>query len=140
MFGRGLRLDARLSFALEVSVGDEVPVGRRLSARRRAGAVAHAESARRDPELRGCSAEQDVARLGAGESQRGAATLDRLAARGLAFVGGERGVAVNDLEALQIDVELVGGDLRERSADALPQLDLAREDGNRAVRVDAQPR
>src|SRR6185503_11920574 len=41
--------------------------------------------------------------------------------------------------ALQIDVELVGCNLRQRSADALAELDLAGEDGHGAVRVDAQP-
>src|SRR5882762_2608171 len=75
----------------------------------------------------------------AAAAQRGAAVLDRLAAGGLAFVRSERGVAVDDIDALQIDVELVGGDLRERRADALPQLDLAGEDRDRAVGVDAQP-
>src|SRR6266571_8164665 len=140
MFGRGFGLDARPSLALEVGVGDEVPVSRRFSTRRRASAVAHADRGRRDAELGACGVHQDVARLGAGEPHRGAALLDRLAAGGLALVGSERGIGVHDLDALQIDVELVGGDLGERGADALPQLDLAGENGDRAVRVDAQPR
>ena len=42
-------------------------------------------------------------------------------------------------DALEVDVELVGGDLRERGADALAELDLAAEDRHRAVGVDAQP-
>src|SRR5882672_8078814 len=81
----------------------------------------------------------DLARLGAGKAQRGAALLDREAAGRLALVGRARGVAVHDLDARQIHVQLVGGDLRERGADALPQLDLAREDRHGAGRIDPQP-
>jgi hypothetical protein len=47
---------------------------------------------------------------------------------------------MHQADALEIHVELVGRDLRERGADALAELDLAGEDGHRAVRVDAQPR
>src|SRR5205807_5093347 len=81
----------------------------------------------------------DLARLGAGEAQRGAALLHRQAARGLPFVWRERRVAVDDGDAFQIELELVGCDLRQRGADALAQLDLAAEDRHAAIRVDAQP-
>ncbi len=37
------------------------------------------------------------------------------------------------------DVELVGGDLAQRRQNALTELDLAREDGDAAIRVDADP-
>src|SRR5262249_19613684 len=49
------------------------------------------------------------------------------------------GVAVDDLDPLEVDIQLVGGDLGERGADALTQLDLAGEDRGRAVGIDAQP-
>src|SRR5712691_2498819 len=46
---------------------------------------------------------------------------------------------MDDVDALEIDVQLVGGDLRQRGADALSQLDLAREDRHLARRLDDNP-
>src|SRR6267142_2549745 len=83
---------------------------------------------------------QDVARLGAREAQRGAALLDRQGAGGLALVRRPRGIAVDHLDALEMHVELVRGDLRQRGAYALTELDLPGEDRDRAARIDAQPR
>ncbi len=64
--------------------------------------------------------------FGAGRAQRAAGMLDGQTARGDAFVraGGRRGA--HHLHAADIDIELVGGDLRQRGDDALPDLDLAR--------------
>ena len=83
--------------------------------------------------------EQDLARLGAGEAQRRAALLDRLAARGLPSFGVRAGVAGDHVDARERHVELFGRDLRERGEDALPELDLAGEHRDRAVGVDAEP-
>src|SRR5881397_3545277 len=94
---------------------------------------------RRRTELHRRGRNQDVARFGAREAKRGAAVLDREAAGGLTLVRGARGVAADDLDALEVHVQLVGGDLRQRGADALAQLDLAGEDRHGAVRVDAKP-
>src|SRR6185295_8097832 len=83
---------------------------------------------------------QHLARFRARETYRRAAVLDREAACGHSFVWRERGVSVHHANALQVDVELVGRDLRERGSDALAKLDLAGEDGDSAVGIDAQPR
>ena len=45
-----------------------------------------------------------------------------------------RGVAGNHLEARQRQIEFLGGDLRERGEDALPELDLAGEHRSRCRR------
>ena len=97
-------------------------------------------SAGATPELRRGGAEQELARLGAREANRGAALLDRLAAGGHALVGRPGRVAGHHLDPAVVDVELVGGDLGERGRDALAELDLAGEHRHRPVRVDAQPR
>ena len=90
-------------------------------------------------ELLGGEVEQDRAHFRAGEPQRGAAVFDRLAAGGLAFVRRAAGVAGDDLDPRQRQVELLGRDLRQRGEDALPEFDLAGENGGGAVGVDAQP-
>ena len=84
--------------------------------------------------------DQDRAHLGAGEAQRRAAVLDRLAAGGLAFVRATGAVSAEiDRHARQRQIEFLGRDLPERGQDALPELDLAGEDGGGAVGVDADP-
>src|SRR5262249_62319127 len=75
--------------------------------------------------------------FGGGHAQRRPAVLDRLATGGLSLVWGLAGVAGDHLDAGQRQIELLGGDLRERGEDALPPLDPAGEDGRRAVGIDA---
>ena len=53
--------------------------------------------------------------------------------------GRAAGVAGDHVDARERQIELLGGDLRERGQDALPELDLAGEHGGVAVGVDAQP-
>src|SRR5207249_5056010 len=72
-------------------------------------------------------------------AQRGAALLHRKAPGGLTLVRSSCGVAVDHLDALEVHVQLVGGDLRQGGADTLAQLDLAGEDRHGAVGLDAQP-
>ena len=77
--------------------------------------------------------EHQRAQLGARHAQRLAAILDRQAAGGHAFVRAVGGARRKDANSLQIDIQLFGGDLRKRREDALPELDLAARDGDRAV-------
>src|SRR5207245_8149840 len=58
---------------------------------------------------------------------------------GLPLIRSPGGVAVDHLDALEVHVQLVRGDLRERRADTLAELDLPGEDRDRAVGIDAQP-
>ena len=96
-------------------------------------AVGDSQLIRSHAEPLGGEIDQDGAHLGACHAQRGAAVLDRLAAGGLALIRGLAGIAGNHLEARERQIELLGRDLRERGEDALPQLDLAGEDGRGAV-------
>ena len=63
-------------------------------------------------------------------AQRRAAVLDRLAAGGHALRSGVRAVSP-EIIAMRVErqIELFGRDLRQRGQDALPQFDLAGEDG-----------
>ena len=53
-----------------------------------------------------------------------AAVLDRQAAAGRALVGRERGVALDDCDAVERHVELLGDDLRQRGATPVPRSTL----------------
>jgi hypothetical protein len=138
--GGGLRRHLRRRLAREIGVTGEVPVRDTAATRGADRAITDVQIGDRGAELRRRRREQDRTGFGARESQRGAALLHGEAAGGLALVRRARGVAVDDVDALEIHVELVGGDLRERGADALSELDLAGEDGDASLRIDAQPR
>src|SRR5439155_221403 len=84
--------------------------------------------------------EQHPAHLHAGFAQPFAALLDRHAARGVALVRAVRRARRHDAHALESDVELFRGNLRERGMDALPELHLAARDPHRAVALEADPR
>jgi hypothetical protein len=88
--------------------------------------------------LRG-EVEQDFAHLGAGEPQRDAAVLDRLAAGGDTLVRRLLGVAGDPVKAREWQLELLRRDLRERRRHALAELDLAGAHRGSAVGMDADP-
>jgi hypothetical protein len=79
----------------------------------------------RDSEIRCGMVEKQAAQLGACRAQCDAAELDRLAARCIAFVQGQIGVAGLQLDAIGGEVELVGSDLQHRGQHALADLDPA---------------
>ena len=83
--------------------------------------------------------DQDGADLRAGEPQRRAAVLDRLAAGGHAFVGRPLGVARNHPHPVERQVEFLRGDLRQGGENALAEFDLAGRDRGNAVGADANP-
>ena len=134
------RLRRCLRRCLAIEIGHcELAVADLASVRRRDDTVGHRQLIRRHPEPLGRELEEDRAHLGAGHAQRRAAVLDRLAAGGLALVRRLAGIAGNHRDAGERQIELLGRDLRERGENALPQLDLAGEDGGGAVGVDADP-
>ena len=120
-------------------VGGQIPVGDLRPGRPRDRPVAHAQVGDGRAQLARRRGQQDLACLRAREAQRGAALLDGETAGGLTLVRRTRGVAVDDVDPLEVDVELVGGDLGQCGADALAQLDLAGEDRHGAVGIDPQP-
>ena len=95
---------------------------------------------RLDAEALGRLLEQRAARGRRRLADLHAADLDREAAPGRALVGRQRGVALDDLDARERHVELVGGDLRERRRDAGAEIDLAGVDRDHAVGVDGEDR
>ena len=83
--------------------------------------------------------EEQGAHLGACHAQGDAAELDRLAARGVAFVGGQIGVAGLQHDAIEGDVELLRRDLAHRGQHSLADLDPAGRDRDTAGRREADP-
>jgi hypothetical protein len=66
--------------------------------------------------------------------------LDRLAPRRRALVGRAPGVALDHVDLRDVDVQLVGGDLRLRGREPGAELDLPDEDRHAAVLADRDPR
>src|SRR3984893_4919700 len=124
----------------EVDSGGERPI---IMAGRHAavgyGAVAYRQIRARVAEARGGMVEEQGAHLGACLAQCDAAELDRLAARGVAFVWGQIGVAGLQQDAFGSDVELVGGDLQHRGQYSLADLDPAGRNRNAAGRGKPDP-
>ena len=83
--------------------------------------------------------EQELAHAGGGVADGGAALGHRVAAGGEAFVGGPAGVGGDQLDLLRRDAELLGRHHGEGGAEALAELRLAGEDGDLALRADADP-
>ena len=135
----GGRFRRRLGTRFAVEIGIEIAVTDLASVRRRDRAVGNRQLVRRHAEPLGGEIDQDRAHFGGGHAQRRAAVLDRLATGGLSLVRRLTGIAGDHLDAGQRQIELFGCDLRERGEDALPQLDLAGEDGRGAVGIDADP-
>ena len=82
--------------------------------------------------------DQRLARGGRGLPDLHAAALDAVRAGGPPLVGRERGVALDIFDLVDADAELLGGDLGDGDAQPLAEIDLAAEDGDRAVAVDGE--
>ena len=141
VLGAGLGCGFGGGFALQGGVACHLPIRRlcRAALARADAAVCHLQVAGGHTQLGSRSGQQQATRLSASKAQRRAAVLHRQAACCHALIGGERGVARDDLQALEIDIQLIGNDLRQRRQNALAQLHLAGEHGHRAIGVDAQP-
>ena len=130
-FQRRLRVDLQLDVAVLQQLGvADAPL--RLTAHAH-GAVAHVELLDRRLQCRGCLLEQPCARGGRRLAQWHRMDLDRCAGDGRALVGGARGVAEHHVHAGERDIELLGGDLRQRRADAGAEVDVAVQCGDAAV-------
>jgi len=69
----------------------------------------------------------------------GTALLDRLTAEGVLLVRSVRGVSGYQLDLVELDIELFGGDLGESRQDALTEFGLAGEDDDGVVRFEPYP-
>ena len=102
-------------------------------------AVGDREPLARDAELFARAAQQLLARVGGRLPQCVAVLRDRAAPERPAVEGHLRGVAHDHAHPLRVEPQLLRDDLREGGANALPELDLAREGGDRSVRLEADP-
>ncbi|EEF26440.1 conserved hypothetical protein [Ricinus communis] len=117
----------------------QVAVAHGAAIRRVDHAGAYAQCVGSDAELPRRCAHQHRARLRARGLQRRTALFDGLAAVGVALVRATGRVGGENRYAREVDVQLLRGDLRERSQDALPEFGLAREDCHVTPIVDANP-
>jgi hypothetical protein len=132
-FGFGLRREVERIAGDEFAIWQAAPVARH----HRAGLCVQGFS--RHPEPLRRESDQDLAHLGGGVHDRGAAVLHRMAAGRIALVGGAARIGRHDRHAGGVDAELFGRDLDQRRLDPLPELGLAGEHRDLAVRVDADP-
>ena len=137
---RSLRRYARRSVAIERNVVGQFPIAGPDIAGSRNGAVLDAERIDINTQPFRSQLQKDLANLRAGVAQRAAGLLDRETARGNALVGARGGRSADHLHAGQIDIEFVGGDLRQRGHDALSDLDLARRHRHLSRVREFQPR
>ncbi len=135
------RLERRLSVDLQVEglVADEIAVGDGAAAVLRPHhAVSDLEIAHGLAEACGGPGEEGLARGGRGVADLGTAAGDGVAARRRALVRRERGVALDHGDAIEGDIELLSSHLAHGDASARADVDLAREEGHRAVGVDGE--
>src|SRR5262249_13106934 len=126
----GIHLQVEPSIADEVTVADEGAAVLRLHA-----AVGNLEIADRPAELPGGQLDERLTGGGGSLAELGAAASDAVAAGGGSLVGSERGVALDQRDALERKLELLARDLSHGDAIAGPDVHLAHEDGHRAVGV-----
>ena len=140
VLGRRFGFDRRGGFPRQQRGVRQFPVRNAANAIEAAdNAVFNGQFIERYVEAFGRLAQQEVACLGAGVTERSAAFVDRAAARGVAFVGGQHGVAGDHTHLRQRNIEFLGGDLRHRGDHTLTDLDFAGKDRKRAVGFELQP-
>ncbi len=119
--------------AQQLSIGDGA-AGRRPD---------HAPGHRQLPDRRAKAGrghlQQGLARFRGGGADLRRSAEDRGAGVGAALVGGDVGVHLHRRNLVEVQVELLGGDLRQGGRGPLSELDEADEEGGGVVRVDRQP-
>ena len=138
--GRLLQLDLGVDFELhavadQLAVADRT-VGRGLHAHH---GVLHGEVRGRNAEPLRSALDERPACGGAGPAQLPAALEDREIRGGEPLVRRARRVAHHQLDPLERDIKLVGGELHERSARAGAKIDLADKDRDLVVGADGEP-
>jgi hypothetical protein len=108
--------------------GDEFAIGQPASVFRDHAAVVGAQAVCGDIEPLCRLGDQQCPRLRSRVLDRNPAVVRRVAAGGVAFIGGQFGVRGDYLQRSEDDIELLGGDLLERGLEALSQFRLAGED------------
>src|SRR5262249_30047326 len=101
--------------------------------------VTHLQRILRYAKTRGGTFEEDEAGLRPRRPDDGTGDLQAHAAGGVALVGRQLGVALNDRDSREGDIELLRRNLGERSHDPGAQLDFADVDRYRAALIDRKP-
>ena len=83
--------------------------------------------------------EQVVTRFSRRAANGDATAFQRAAAGCAAFVWAARGIGADHINPRQRHIQFLGGDLRQRRGDALPQLDLAAENSDAPGWLNTQP-
>jgi hypothetical protein len=135
-FTQGRRLGHR---CVEVDFGGEFRKVQPAPVRRRDRAVGHAQRFRPCTEPERGRLDEQRPRGGGGEPDRGGGILHRVAAGGVALVGGQLGVGGDQAQDRRIEAELLRGDLDQRRLDPLAEFGLAGEHRDAAVRIEADP-
>ncbi len=131
------QLRLRIDLDAETLVADEIAEAYAGAARFRAHlTVDRVEIRRRLAAARRGEPDQRLACGGRRLPDLDAAAHDAAAAGGRALVGRQRGIALDHRDPLDADAELFGGHLRNRDAQALAEIDLARVNRHRAIGVD----
>ena len=120
-------------------VRDQIAIAEALSVRRDHGRIFGVEIFGRQIEPPRGFRHQQRAHLGCRMLDRSAAVLHRMAAGGVAFIGGAPCVGGDHLDGFKGNVELFGRDLLERRLEALAKFDLAGEGRDAAVGIDPDP-
>ena len=129
--GRGVDVDQRRRD--EIAIAEPPPV------RRHDAAGLGVQRFRGQSPARGGLTHEDVSDLGGGGPDGAAAVLHGMAAGRVAFVGRGAGVGRVDRHGGEREVELLGGELRQRRGDPLPELGLAGQHFDPARRFDPDP-
>ncbi len=149
--GLGLRLDldvhgvadllVPLDLVVEVAPADQLGIARFLRGIGNGAyhAVVDAQLLDWKPEFLRSGLHQQPARFGRRAAQRPRGGLDSGAAGSSPLVAGECGIAHDDVDLGDVDVELVGDDLRDRDVERLAHVHFAEEGGDAAVGQDRDP-
>ncbi len=136
---RVLETPVRPGRHVQRQAGGEVAIRRRVPVRRMDRAVRGLQALRRQAELAGGGAHQQLAHLGGSVHDRRPAVLHGVAAGGKTLVRRAAGVRGDQAQAVRCNVELLGGDLEQRRFQALAQFRLAGEHLDAAVPGDPDP-
>jgi hypothetical protein len=135
-----LGLDTRRRFTRQDLPMRQVPIAHLADAVVTADhAVVHRQLVNRNIEASRRFAQQQPTCFRAGMAQRASAVIRRAARGSVAFIGRGERIDRRHANARELDVELLGGNLRERRDDALSDLDLACEDRYRTVGLETHP-
>ena len=140
--GSATRIEAdRLELAIERLIAQQLAVSHRppWRALHRHHALGDRQILHRRVQSLRRQTKQHAPRLGGRDTRFHSANAGR-AARGSEAVGARERVVADDRDLIEVEIELVGGDLTQRRGSALPEIDVAKINAGGVVRVDREIR